>query len=53
MNIRAILFIIVLTLAFIGMYYIGKKSAEEQMQTTLVENYELIKKIAELGTLEV
>lgn len=53
MNIRAILFIIVLTLAFIGMYYIGKKSAEEQMQTTLVENYELIKRIAELGTLEV
>lgn len=53
MNIRSIFSLITLILAFTGMYFIGKKSAEEQMQTTLVENYELIKKISELSTLEV
>lgn len=53
MNLKNIILLCILILAFTGMYFIGKKSAESDMQTKLTENYTLIKKIAELASVEV
>ncbi len=52
-NVQLFILVIVLILAFIGMYFIGKKMGEDNTRQTLVENYAVIKKIAELGALEV
>ncbi len=52
-NIQLIILVIVLTLAFAGIYFIGKKMGANATKETLIENYSVIKKIAELGALEV
>ena len=45
--------IALLAFAFYGIYQYGKATGKGDMQTTLIENYQLVKKIAELSTLQV
>lgn len=52
-NVQLFLLVIVFALAFTGIYFIGKKMGEDNTRQTLIENYAVIKKIAELGALEV
>jgi uncharacterized protein (UPF0333 family) len=52
-NVRLVIALIILALAFVGVYYIGKHMGESKMKATLIENYESVKQIAELASLEV
>lgn len=52
-NVQLFILIIVLILAFTGIYFIGEKMGEDNTKQMLTENYTVIKKIAELGALEV